>query len=69
MRTIIDLDIDQELLARAKELAGIDDEEALLEPALEALVARECARRSPMLGMNEPGSGAPPSGGPVSGAD
>lgn len=46
--------IDDELLARAQELTGIDEKSALIREALKALVAREAARRLALLGGTEP---------------
>ncbi len=48
MRTT--LNIDDELLARARKLSGIDEKTALIHAGLEALVAREAARRLAALG-------------------
>lgn len=52
MRTTIVLD--DELLARAQELTGIDEKSALIREALKSLVAREAARRLALLGGSEP---------------
>jgi len=46
--------IDDELLARAQELTGIDEKSALIREALKSLVAREAARRLALLGGTEP---------------
>lgn len=52
MRTTIA--IDDDLLAKAKSLTGIDENPALVREALKALVARESARRLARLGGTEP---------------
>lgn len=52
MRTT--LIIDESLLARARELFGISEKTALLHAGLEALIARESARRLAALGGSEP---------------
>jgi Arc/MetJ family transcription regulator len=52
MRTTLKLD--DALLARAKSLTGHDDVAALVHEALTALVVRESARRSALLGGTEP---------------
>lgn len=51
MRTT--LNIDDELLARAAELTGIDEKTALVRLGLQALIARESARRLAALGGTE----------------
>lgn len=51
MRTT--LNIDDELLARAARLSGIREKTALLHAGLEALIARESARRLAALGGSE----------------
>lgn len=53
MRTT--LIIPDELLARASRLAGIREKTALVRAGLEALIARESARRLAALGGREPG--------------
>ncbi|MBU2786300.1 MAG: type II toxin-antitoxin system VapB family antitoxin [Acidithiobacillus ferriphilus] len=52
MRTTINLDDD--LLAQAKTLCGVEDRGALLKEALRALIERESARRLARLGGTEP---------------
>ena len=52
MRTT--LIIDQNLLERARELTGIRQKTALVRAGLEALIAREAARRLAALGGSEP---------------
>lgn len=52
MRTT--LNIDRELLERARRLSGITEKTALLHAGLEALIARESARRLAALGGTEP---------------
>ena len=51
MRTT--LNIDQELLQRARRLTGIGEKTALVRAGLEALVAREAARRLAALSGTE----------------
>lgn len=58
MRTTIA--IDDELLAKAKKLSGIDENPALVREALKALVAREAARRLAALGGSDPDAKAAP---------
>ena len=53
MRTT--LIIDQNLFERARELTGIRKKTALVRAGLEALIAREAARRLAALGGAEPG--------------
>ncbi len=52
MRTTLILD--PTLVNRAKELTGIDEKTALVRAGLEALIARESARRLAALGGTEP---------------
>ena len=52
MRTT--LIIDDALLAEAKRLTHIDEKTALVHAGLEALIARESARRLAMLGGTQP---------------
>ncbi len=52
MRTTLALDDD--LLARAAVLTGIEEKTALVREALKALVERESARRLARLGGSEP---------------
>jgi Arc/MetJ family transcription regulator len=51
MRTT--LNIDDELLARAAELTGVDEKTALVRLGLQALIARESGRRLAALGGSE----------------
>jgi Arc/MetJ family transcription regulator len=53
MRTTITLDDD--LLAKAQSLTGLQEKSALVRMALKALVERETARRLARLGGSEPG--------------
>jgi Arc/MetJ family transcription regulator len=46
--------IDDELLARAQELTGIEEKGALIREALKSLIEREAARRLALLGGSEP---------------
>jgi len=57
MRTTLNLDDD--LVARARRLTGIDEKTALVRAGLEALIARESARRLGALGGSQPGLKAP----------
>lgn len=52
MRTTIVLD--DELLARAQELTGIEEKGALVREALKSLIEREAAHRLALLGGSEP---------------
>jgi Arc/MetJ family transcription regulator len=53
MRTT--LIIDDELLEKAQILSGINEKTAVVHAGLEALIARESARRLAALGASEPG--------------
>ncbi|MBI2402673.1 MAG: type II toxin-antitoxin system VapB family antitoxin [Gemmatimonadetes bacterium] len=48
------MNIDDELLERARRLTGIREKTALVHAGLEALIARESARRLARLGASEP---------------
>jgi Arc/MetJ family transcription regulator len=52
MRTT--LIIDDEILGRARRLSGIAEKTAVVHAGLEALIARESARRLAALGGSEP---------------
>jgi len=52
MRTTVTLD--DALVEKARKLSGINERSALLREALEALIARESARRLARLGGSEP---------------
>jgi Arc/MetJ family transcription regulator len=52
MRTT--LIIDDELLEKAQSLSGIGEKTAVVHAGLEALIARESARRLAALGASEP---------------
>ncbi len=52
MRTT--LNIEDELLAKAAKLTGIKEKTSLVRLGLEALVARESAKRLAVLGGSEP---------------
>jgi Arc/MetJ family transcription regulator len=58
MRT--NLNLDDRLVARARLLSGIDQTGELVRAALEALVARESARRLAALGGSQSGLQCPP---------
>lgn len=57
MRTT--LNIDDELLAEAQRLCGLKEKTAVVRAGLEALIARESARRLARLGGSEPDLRAP----------
>lgn len=52
MRTT--LNIDDDLLRRAQELTGINEKTAIVRSGLEALIAKESARRLAKLGGSDP---------------
>ena len=52
MRTTLALD--DELMARAQALTGLNEKSALVREALRALIERESARRLALLGGSEP---------------
>jgi Arc/MetJ family transcription regulator len=52
MRTT--LIIDEKLIERARHLTGIEEKTALVHAGLEALIAREAAKRLASLGGTEP---------------
>lgn len=58
MRTTINLD--DELVRRAAELTGKNERSALVRLGLEALIARESARRLALLGGSDPHASAAP---------
>jgi len=58
MRTTLILD--DTLVDRARRLTGIDEKTALVRAGLEALIAREAARRLAALGGTMPDVTAPP---------
>lgn len=58
MRTT--LIIDDALLEQARRYTGIQEKTALVRAGLEALIAREAARRMAALGGTMPGASAPP---------
>ena len=58
MRTT--LNVDDELLERARALTGVREKTALIHEGLRALVARESALRLARLGGSEPLAGAVP---------
>jgi len=57
MRTTLNLNDD--LVARARRLTGIAEKTALVHAGLEALIVRESARRLAALGGSEPDLQAP----------
>jgi Arc/MetJ family transcription regulator len=57
MRTTLNLD--DGLVTRARRLTGIEEKTALVHAGLEALIARESARRLAALGGSQPGLRAP----------
>ncbi|MGN6125879.1 MAG: type II toxin-antitoxin system VapB family antitoxin [Humibacter sp.] len=58
MRTTVT--IDDDLMEKAAELTGRGDSGSLVRLGLEALIARESARRLAALGGSDPGASAPP---------
>jgi Arc/MetJ family transcription regulator len=58
MRTTLALDDD--LLAEAQALTGVEEKSALVREALKALIERESARRLARLGGSEPKASAAP---------
>jgi Arc/MetJ family transcription regulator len=52
MRTTVTLD--DELLAKAQKLTGIEEKAVLLKEGLKLVIARESARRLALLGGSEP---------------
>lgn len=58
MRTT--LNIDDALLEQAARLTGVQEKTALVRLGLEALIARESARRLALLGGSEPRAAAAP---------
>lgn len=48
------LNLDDELIEKARRLTGIDEKTALIRAGLEALIARETARRLAALGGTQP---------------
>jgi hypothetical protein len=54
MHTRTTLLIDEKLLERARELSGVKEKTALIHAGLEALIAREAARRLAALGGTQP---------------
>ncbi len=58
MRTTLILD--DGLVERARQITGIAEKTALVHAGLEALIAREAARRLAALGGTMPRAGAPP---------
>jgi Arc/MetJ family transcription regulator len=57
MKTTMNLDAD--LVRRAKEMTGIEQTTAVVHEGLRALIAREAARRLAALGGSEPALRAP----------
>ena len=58
MRTT--LNIDDQLLAQASRLTGIREKTAVIRAGLEALIARESAKRLAALGGSQPDLEVPP---------
>jgi Arc/MetJ family transcription regulator len=56
----VEIEIDDTLLADAREYTGIDETHTLMRLALQALVQREAARRLARLGGSAPDLVAPP---------
>jgi Arc/MetJ family transcription regulator len=64
MRTTLILD--QSLLDEARRLTGLTEKTAVVHAGLEALIARESARRLAALGGSDPRASAPPRRRPAS---
>jgi Arc/MetJ family transcription regulator len=60
MRMRTTLILDDALVERARRLTGVEEKTALVRAALEALIAREAARRLAALGGTMPDLTAPP---------
>jgi len=58
MRTT--LNIDDDLVNRARELSGIQQKTALVEAGLKALIAREASKRLAAMGGSNPNFEVPP---------
>lgn len=58
MRTTLNLD--EHLIAEAQRLTGMTERTALIHAGLQALIARESARRLARLGGSDPRASAPP---------
>ena len=58
MRTTVT--VDDELMAKAEELTGIKERSALVRSGIEALIARESAKRLALLGGSDPKAKAAP---------
>jgi hypothetical protein len=61
--------IDDQQLAAARELSGIEDTTALVSEALQALISHESGRRLAGLAASEPGLRRPPRRRPTSALD
>ena len=57
---LVTLDVDDDLLAMAREYVGLMKTGMIVREALRALVAREAGRRSARLGESQPGFKAAP---------
>lgn len=55
----LNLDLDETLLVRARELTGVQEMDALVRLGLEALIRVEAARRLATLGGIDPNASAP----------
>jgi Arc/MetJ family transcription regulator len=58
MRTTVS--VDDDLIDKAREFSGIEENAALIREGLKALVEREAARRLIRLGGSQPGLKLPP---------
>jgi Arc/MetJ family transcription regulator len=52
--------LDEELLAKARAITGVEDVSELLSDALKALIERKAARRLARLGGSDPNASAAP---------
>lgn len=57
---IADVELDEALVAKAKEATGVEETSAVIELALTALVQREAARRLAAMGGSDPDAWIPP---------
>jgi Arc/MetJ family transcription regulator len=56
----IDIELDDDLVARAQDFTGLNEIASLIREALNALIERESARRLALLGGSDPNATLPP---------